>query len=116
MIVILIMIVLHYYREGGTLISYGNASRRPVHLPTGLFVEKGISYLPFNLASYVSQQKPEDLKEHVTTLVELVEKEQLHVWLKTYDMWDFSSAFNEVMFPKQRKLIFSLHKDGHFQI
>lgn len=77
-----------------------------------MFVTKDIKYRTFNLENWARESSKESLQNVAHELIDLVNENNLRVWIKVYDMWDFKSAFDELLFPKQRKLVFSLHNDG----
>ena len=65
------------------MVSYGNASRQPVLLPTGLFVNKNIKLKSFNFETWLSETSQEQRQEIIDHLSDLVCSKKLNIWVES---------------------------------
>jgi|ERR1712232_75489 len=98
--------------KDGTLVNYGNASNTPVILPTSLFIERNITIKSYNFGNWLECTSHEEKQKLVNNLADSVCQRSLKLWIECSDMWDYKTVFTKMMYPKERKFVFSLHNNG----
>jgi len=91
------------------MVSYSNASSKPVFIPTSLFIFKDIQLRSFNFKSWLENSAENEREEMLQKVCNEVLKDECHIWVESFDAWDYRSAITEAQYPKNRKLVLCLH-------
>mmetsp|Transcript_4202 Transcript_4202/g.12821 ORF Transcript_4202/g.12821 Transcript_4202/m.12821 type:complete len:405 (+) Transcript_4202:163-1377(+) len=93
----------------GTLVTYGNASGRGVHLPTSLLTERNINVRGFSMPAWLKNQDVATTKAMLQEMLALVSKQDLRSWIETYRFTDFKEAVRHAAYvQRNRKVVMSL--------
>ena len=90
---------------GGTLVTYGGMSKRPVVLPSSLLIFKDISSRGFWLTSWL--EKNGGLRqEMLDNIFEMMRNEELRLWIERHPFAKFDEALTRAVEPmKGRKVL-----------
>lgn len=77
---------------GGTIVTYGGASLKPVTVPTSSLIFNDIKLRGFWLNKYYEQNGPASREATIKELIDLVKSEKLRLWTEVH-------AFNDKAFP-----------------
>ena len=56
----------------------------------------------------MEQTSVEERQNLLDRLASLVSQRKLKIWVEAFEMWNYRTAFSEMSFPRDRKLVFSL--------
>lgn len=95
--------------EGGTLVTYGGMSRRPVTIPTSLFVFKNITARGFWLSQWSEKHSAQEKQAAYDEIADLVRKGKLKLFLEGHKLSDFEFALDRnYEAHRSRKVILEL--------
>jgi len=96
-------------RDGGTLVTYGGMSKRPVTVPTGAFIFNDINLRGFWLTRWLETHSIEERQKMLQTIYDLYRQQKLYQWLEVWKFDKWSDAFNRLKVPfKDRKLVLQM--------
>jgi len=74
--------------EGGTMVTYGGMSIRPVTIPTRSFIFNDITLKGFWMSRWYSNHSIEEKTKLLNTLIELVQDNKLRLWTERHQFVD----------------------------
>jgi len=80
--------------DGGTLVTYGGMSRKPVTVPTSLLIFKDIELRGFWLNRWIANHSREEHEATIKQVLSFVREEKLKLWMET---WDLSTAWQQAL-------------------
>jgi len=96
-------------RDGGTLVTYGGMSKRPVTVPTGAFIFNDINLRGFWLTRWLETHSIEERQKMLQTIYDLYRQQKLYEWLEVWKFDKWQDAFNRLKVPfKDRKLVLQM--------
>jgi len=102
--------IARHLAPGGTFVTYGSMSNKPVQLPTSLFLFNDIKARGFWLKKWNQENSPQDKENMLQELQSLIENQRLRLWIEYHDLSSFSFALDRYYEPyKNRKVV--LHND-----
>jgi len=101
--------VLRRLGEGGTFVTYGQSSGRPLFAPASSLIFKDIRLRSFDFNQWLSTQSHSQLQETLNYFADLVAKEELGFWVESHDLQDYKNALEEMQWPHDRKLVLKLY-------
>eukprot|EP01117_Protostelium_nocturnum_P019105 TRINITY_DN818_c0_g1_i1.p1 TRINITY_DN818_c0_g1~~TRINITY_DN818_c0_g1_i1.p1 ORF type:complete len:374 (-),score=131.78 TRINITY_DN818_c0_g1_i1:121-1203(-) len=94
--------------ENGTLVTYGGMSRKPVTLPTSLFIFKNIQSKGFWLTRW-NEANPDKQKESLEQIFNMIRSNKLKVFAEKRYFKDWEDALDgNAKLHKDRKIIMSM--------
>ncbi len=100
------MIMSHICSNGGTLVTYGGMSRKPLTLPTSLLIFKDITLKGFWLSKWIEEHSMDQRLRMYETLFQLIRRDRLKLWMEKWKFNQFSLALNKVNEPfRNRKVV-----------
>lgn len=94
---------------GGTLVTYGGMSHRPVVVPLDLLTHKQLKLRGFWVAQWVREHSKEERRAMVEELLGQVRSKQLSFFYELVDLDDFSTALKRAEEPYAfRKVLLNL--------
>eukprot|EP01119_Soliformovum_irregulare_P002181 TRINITY_DN1239_c0_g1_i1.p1 TRINITY_DN1239_c0_g1~~TRINITY_DN1239_c0_g1_i1.p1 ORF type:complete len:363 (-),score=97.36 TRINITY_DN1239_c0_g1_i1:43-1131(-) len=78
--------------DGGTLVTYGGMSHRPVTLPTSLFIFKGINSTGFWLTNWLKNASPQERDAMLQEIYGLVRSDKIKIMMETWSLSRFAGA------------------------
>ncbi|TVU01226.1 hypothetical protein EJB05_53328, partial [Eragrostis curvula] len=90
-------LVLKFLRQGGTMVTYGGMSKKPVTVPTSYFIFKDISLQGFWLQKWMNSDKADDCRTTIDYLLGLVHEGKLKYEMEVSPLTDFSLALEKAM-------------------
>jgi len=95
--------------RGGTLVTFGGMSRKPVTIPTSLFIFKDIQLRGFWLTRWVEEHSREERMKMLQTIFDMVKAQKLTLWLEKWDFDKFDQALAEALQPyRDRKIVLNM--------
>ncbi|KAK6645873.1 hypothetical protein PHAVU_L001386 [Phaseolus vulgaris] len=88
-------LVLKFLRQGGTMVTYGGMSKKPVSVSTSSFIFKDLSLRGFWLQKWLNADKAEESRGMVDRLLSLVQEGKLKYKMELVPFDDFSSALDK---------------------
>jgi len=70
--------------HGGTMVTYGGMSLKPVTIPTSSFIFNDITLKGFWMTQWYEQNSKEDKEKLLKELISLIENEKLRLWSKRH--------------------------------
>jgi trans-2-enoyl-CoA reductase len=83
--------------DGGTLVTYGGMSKKPITLATGPLIFKDIRLRGFWLGKWKSNHSNEDFAEMTNMLLGLVRDGKLQYAIEKVPFGDFNNALDKAM-------------------
>jgi len=94
--------------DNGTLVTYGGMSRKPVVLPTSLFIFKNIESKGFWLTKWNEENGVEKRQQTLDALFQHIRKDQLKIWAEKRSFNEWSQAIEDSSAGfKDRKIVLS---------
>ncbi|CAL4996022.1 unnamed protein product [Urochloa decumbens] len=90
-------LLLKFLRQGGTMVTYGGMSKRPVTAPTSYFIFKDISLRGFWLQKWMNSDKAEDCRTMIDYLLGLVHEGKLKYEMESIPFGEFSLALEKAL-------------------
>jgi len=95
--------------DGGKLVTIGGMSKKPVQIPTSLFIFKNISLHGFWLTKWVQQHSAKERDAMLATLATHVRNGELRLWLERHKFSQFDAAIATATSPlPHRKILLQL--------
>jgi len=92
---------------GGTMVTYGGMSKRPVQVPTSLLIFNDIKLRGFWLSRWVEQNSEAARTAMLEELAQMVSKKELRLWLETYGFDEYETALKRAVHEQRdRKTLF----------
>eukprot|EP01083_Nonionella_stella_P010107 28917_1 len=92
--------------KGGTMVTYGGMSRKPVTLPTGLFIFNDICLRGFWVSSWSKEHSAEERTKMFSELTNLIRQDKLKIWLERHKFSDALTAVQKAQEQfRDRKII-----------
>lgn len=96
---------------GGTMVTYGGMSRKPVTVPTSALIFKDIQLRGFWLTKWLEQHPQEDRTKMLNSLFEMIKKDQLKLWIEDWKFSKFQQALQRVNEPyRDRKVVLTMNE------
>jgi trans-2-enoyl-CoA reductase len=97
--------------DGGTLVTYGAMSKRPVILPNSLFIFRNITHKGFWLTKWVQEHSKEERQAMINELVKLVQDKKLKMYLEAFKLSHLEECLVRNAIPfRDRKFLLELQK------
>ncbi|CAL4989009.1 unnamed protein product [Urochloa decumbens] len=90
-------LLLKFLRHGGTMVTYGGMSKRPVTAPTSYFIFKDISLRGFWLQKWINAEKAEDCRKMIDYLLDLVHEGKLKYEMESIPFGEFSLGLEKAL-------------------
>lgn len=90
-------LVLKLLRQGGTMVTYGGMSKKPVTVPTSSFIFKELSLRGFWLQKWLSSDKAEECHGMIDYLLGLARDEKLTYEMEVVPFDDFHTALDKAL-------------------
>ncbi|XP_047160591.1 enoyl-[acyl-carrier-protein] reductase, mitochondrial [Vigna umbellata] len=90
-------LVLKFLRQGGTMVTYGGMSKKPVTVSTSSFIFKDVSLRGFWLQKWLSTDKAEESRGMIDRLLSLVQEGKLKYKMELAPFDDFSTALDKAL-------------------
>ncbi|KAK4764647.1 hypothetical protein SAY86_025737 [Trapa natans] len=84
-------------KQGGTMVTYGGMSKKPITASTSSFIFKDLSLKGFWLQNWMSSDKAHDCRRMIDHLLELVREEKLRYEIELVPLSDFKLALDKAM-------------------
>ncbi|KAL5716802.1 trans-2-enoyl-CoA reductase (NADPH) [Ranunculus cassubicifolius] len=88
-------LVLKFLRQGGTMVTYGGMSKKPVTVSTSSFIFKDIALRGFWLQKWLSAGKSEECRVMIDYLLAVVKEGELKYEMQLVPFDDFSMALDK---------------------
>eukprot|EP01098_Paradermamoeba_levis_P004494 TRINITY_DN1920_c0_g1_i2.p1 TRINITY_DN1920_c0_g1~~TRINITY_DN1920_c0_g1_i2.p1 ORF type:complete len:357 (+),score=116.53 TRINITY_DN1920_c0_g1_i2:68-1072(+) len=96
-------------KEGGTLVTYGGATRQPLQFPSSLFLVKDLRVRGFSLRKWIASHSQEDYQQLIKTVEQYLLTNQVKVWVERHKLENFKDALTRAVDPfKDREVVLSL--------
>lgn len=90
-------LVLKFLRRGGTMVTYGGMSKKPVTVSTSSFIFKELSLRGFWLQNWLSTDKAEEGRRMIDRLLGLVQDGKLKYKMELTPFNDFNTALDKAL-------------------
>uniref|UniRef100_A0A1S4AES2 Enoyl-[acyl-carrier-protein] reductase, mitochondrial n=1 Tax=Nicotiana tabacum TaxID=4097 RepID=A0A1S4AES2_TOBAC len=90
-------LVLKFLKQGGTMVTYGGMSKRPITVSTSSFIFKELALTGFWLQRWMSSDKAEECRSMINYLLGLCRDGKLKYELEVAPFDDFHSALEKAM-------------------
>ncbi|EES13529.1 hypothetical protein BDA96_07G080900 [Sorghum bicolor] len=90
-------LILKLLKQGGTMVTYGGMSKRPVTVPTSYFIFKDLSLRGFWLQKWLNSDKTEDCRRMIDYLLGLVHEGKLKYEMESISFGEFSLALEKAL-------------------
>ena len=98
---------------GGTVVTYGGMSRRPLNIPVNLLTYKQLKLEGFWMAQWYEDNGPNMKAKMMEEIISMVRSKTLTFFYKLHDLNNFHHALGESLEPYQlRKVILNLDHPG----
>lgn len=100
-----VMDMARHLKEGGTLVTYGAMSRRPLSIPSSLFIFKDIKMRGFWLYQWLKDHTLEDQHNLYNEILELLKTKSLKLETETVDFDDVKNAIKLSKESRRNKIV-----------
>nr|CAD1822061.1 unnamed protein product [Ananas comosus var. bracteatus] len=90
-------LVLKFLRQGGTMVTYGGMSKKPITVSTSSFIFKDLSLRGFWLQKWMSSDKAKDCQTMIDYLLSLVHHGKLKYDMEMVPFEDFNTALDKAL-------------------
>ncbi|MED6182542.1 hypothetical protein PIB30_029294 [Stylosanthes scabra] len=90
-------LVLKFLRQGGTMVTYGGMSKKPVTVSTSAFIFKELSLRGFWLQKWLSTEKAADSRRMIDKLLGLVQDGKLKYKMELAPFSDFKTSLDKAL-------------------
>ncbi len=88
------------------MVTYGGMSKKPIKIPTSLFIFKNIQMKGFWLTKWLKEHSPEEREAMRTKVFSYLKSQQLQLFLETWEFDKFPAALERVYNPERyRKVV-----------
>ncbi|GJR93504.1 enoyl-[acyl-carrier-protein] reductase, mitochondrial [Tanacetum coccineum] len=88
-------LVLKFLRQGGTMVTYGGMSKKPITVSTSAFIFKELSLKGFWLQKWISSDKTEECREMIDYLLGLIREGKLKYDMELAPFNEFHTALDK---------------------
>jgi trans-2-enoyl-CoA reductase len=74
--------------EGGTMVTYGGMSRKPVVLPTGSLIFKDVQLRGFWLTKWLERHSEQERAAMIKEIYSLIKQQKFRMWIERYSLTD----------------------------
>lgn len=89
--------ILKFLKHGGTMVTYGGMSKKPVTVSTSSFIFKDLTLRGFWLQKWLSTEKSKECREMVDYLLSLTRDEKLKYEMEFVPFDQFTSALDKAL-------------------
>lgn len=91
------------------MVTYGGMSKKPVTIPTSLFIFKNIQLRGFWLSKWVETHSPAERQKMLDDLFDMIRNQKLKLWMETYNFEKFHQAIENYYEPgRSRKVVLTM--------
>ncbi|XP_078181215.1 polyketide synthase, enoylreductase family protein [Carex rostrata] len=90
-------LVLKFLRQGGTMVTYGGMSKKPITVSTSSFIFKDLSLRGFWLQKWMASDKADECKALIDYLLDLVATGELKYEMELTSFSDFKVALDKAL-------------------
>ncbi|KAL8496780.1 hypothetical protein ACS0TY_020454 [Phlomoides rotata] len=90
-------LVLKFLSQGGTMVTYGGMSKRPIIVPTSSFIFKDLSLRGFWLQKWLSSEKTKECREMIDYLLSLTRSGELKYDMELCPFDQFPTALDKAL-------------------
>ncbi|XP_021278044.1 enoyl-[acyl-carrier-protein] reductase, mitochondrial [Herrania umbratica] len=90
-------LVLKFLRQGGTMVTYGGMSKKPITVSTSLFIFKDLSLRGFWLQKWLSADKAKECRDMVDYLLCLAQEGKLKYEMELVPFDNFRTALDKAL-------------------
>lgn len=90
-------LVLKFLRQGGTMVTYGGMSKKPVTVSTSSFIFKELSLRGFWLQKWMNSEKAKDCRSRIDYLLSLVQSGKFKYEMELVPFEDFNLALDKAL-------------------
>ncbi|KAA8549518.1 hypothetical protein F0562_001202 [Nyssa sinensis] len=90
-------LVLKFLRQGGTMVTYGGMSKKPITVSTSSFIFKDLSLRGFWLQKWMNSDKAEECRKMIDYLLGLVHEGKLTYEMELVPFNDFHTALDKAL-------------------
>ncbi|MED6180063.1 hypothetical protein PIB30_006877 [Stylosanthes scabra] len=90
-------LVLKFLRQGGTMVTYGGMSKKPVTVSTSAFIFKELSLRGFWLQKWLSKEKAVESRRMIDKLLGLVQDGKLKYKMELAPFSDFKTSLDKTL-------------------
>jgi len=95
--------------NGGTMVTYGGMSIKPITLPTSVLIFKDITLRGFWLTKWVEEHSSEERMAMINTLFTMMRDDKLRLWMRDWNFNKFEEALAQATQPyKGRKVVLKM--------
>ncbi|GJQ15599.1 hypothetical protein GpartN1_g7390.t1 [Galdieria partita] len=102
--------------KGGTMVTYGNASRKPFSIPTGIFTTNDISLRGFSMLNWLQSKSENDVKKMLQNASQMMESDQLKFWIERKKLEELEMALESLTKPQFDRRIVLVTKKGEMYL
>jgi len=103
--------IARHLSPGGTLVTYGSMSNKPLQLPSSLLLFNDIKARGFWLKRWNEENSLQEKEKMFIYLQQLIENQKLRLWIEHHDLSSFQWAIERYFEPyKNRKVVFHCDK------
>lgn len=90
-------LVLKFLRQGGTMVTYGGMSKKPITVSTSSFIFKDLSLRGFWLQKWMTSDKAKECRKLIDYLLSLVREGKLTYEMELVPFSDFHTALDKAL-------------------
>ncbi|KAI8573800.1 hypothetical protein RHMOL_Rhmol01G0303700 [Rhododendron molle] len=90
-------LVLKFLRQGGTMVTYGGMSKKPITVSTSSFIFKDLSLRGFWLQKWMSSDKARECRKMIDHLLSIVREGKLTYEMELVPFSDFHAALDKAL-------------------
>ncbi|XP_071719816.1 enoyl-[acyl-carrier-protein] reductase, mitochondrial-like [Rutidosis leptorrhynchoides] len=90
-------LVLKFLRQGGTMVTYGGMSKKPITVSTSSFIFKELSLKGFWLQKWISSDKTKECREMLDYLLSLIREGKLRYDMELTSFNEFHTALDKAL-------------------
>jgi len=101
--------LIRHLGEGGTMVTYGGMSHRPVTAPTSSFIFNDVKLVGFWLTKWLETHSVADRQQMLDPIFELIRSGKLQLWMQTWKFDNFFDALKQEKIPQRdRKVVLTM--------
>ncbi|KAL4297604.1 hypothetical protein GQ457_12G029440 [Hibiscus cannabinus] len=90
-------LVLKFLRQGGTMVTYGGMSKKPITVPTSSFIFKDLSLKGFWLQKWLTADRTKECREMIDYLLRLAQEGKLKYEMELVPFGEFHTALDKAL-------------------
>lgn len=92
--------------NNGVMVTYGGMSKKPIQVPTSLFIFKNIQLKGFWMSNWIQQNSDVERQKMMDELADLIRNKHLRLWIETYPFSDYKNALQRALGEQRdRKIV-----------